>query len=132
MSGKQRKRGAYRGLPVRILPGRSSEMRRGEKAGKGQSDLPASTFFSDSISFSIHQAQVLNFGIVYPEPHHKLLLRPSSTHRPRTLPLWSKGTQLSSTGLDHPPVAPSGVSRVEGDSGAGEGARRKTQQVQRP
>ena len=54
-----------------------------------------------------------------PEAHHRLLLSPSSTHRPRTLPLWSKGTQLSSKGLDHPPVVPSGVSHVEGDRGAG-------------
>lgn len=116
-----------------FCPGaRSLEMRREEKVGKGQSDLLASTFFSDSFSFNIHQAQVLYFGVVYPEPHHKLLLRPSSTHRPRTLPLWSKGTQLSSTGLDHPPVVPSGVSHVEGDSGAGGGcARWKTRQVQR-
>lgn len=44
----------------------SLEMRREEKVGKGQSDLLASTFFSDSFSFNIHQAQVLYFGVVYP------------------------------------------------------------------
>ena len=94
------------------------EMREKRRSGKVRTTFPLPEFSPAPSALTFISPGAVFWGLC-PEPHHRLLLSPSSTHRPRTLPLRSKGTQLSSTGLDHPPVVPSGVSHVEGDRGAG-------------